>query len=198
MKKQPMSTPTSGFLRPMTILPAISRMCLTSSPVILYPAHGKGSSLPLMYLRVTYFFGSDRCKEMESQQAHKNGLIIAKMNALEDTQIIEKLYAASNAGVKIRLIVRGICSLVPGVEGLSENIEVRSVVGRFLEHSRIFYFNNNGNGRIFLSSADWMTRNFDRRIELLFEITKPEIKSHVQFILDSYLKDTRKTRVLKS
>ena len=120
------------------------------------------------------------------------------MNALEDIQIIEKLYAASQAGVKIRMIVRGICSLVPGVEGLSENIEVRSIVGRFLEHSRIFYFNNNGNGRVFLSSADWMTRNFDRRIELLFEITKPEIKSHVQFILDNYLKDTRKARVLKA
>ena len=137
-------------------------------------------------------------KEIEAQQAHKNGLIIAKMNSLEDTQIIEKLYAASQSGVKIRLIVRGICSLVPGVVGLSENIEVRSIVGRFLEHSRILYFNNNGNGRVFLSSADWMTRNFDRRIELLFEITKPEIKSHLQFILDSYLKDTRKTRVLKS
>ncbi|MBF0571013.1 MAG: polyphosphate kinase 1 [Candidatus Omnitrophica bacterium] len=137
-------------------------------------------------------------KEIEAQQLYKNGLIIAKMNALEDTQIIEKLYEASQAGVKIKMIVRGICSLVPGVEGLSENIEVRSIVDRFLEHSRVFYFNNNGNGRVFLSSADWMTRNFDRRIELLFEITKPEIKSHLQFMLDSYLKDTRKARVLRS
>jgi polyphosphate kinase len=164
-----------------------------------------GYSLPSPWKRVIssphdlrkYFFDLID-KEMENQLAHKNGLIIAKMNALEDTQIIEKLYAASNAGVKIRLIVRGICCLVPGVEHLSENIEVRSIVGRFLEHSRIFYFNNNGNGRVFLSSADWMTRNFDRRIELLFEITKSELKSHVQFILDSYLKDSRKTRVLKS
>jgi len=164
-----------------------------------------GYSLPSPWKRVIssphdlrkYFFELID-KEIEFHQAHKNGSIIIKMNALEDTQIIEKLYAASQAGVKIRMIVRGICSLVPGVEGLSENIEVRSIVGRFLEHSRIFYFNNNGNGRIFLSSADWMTRNFDRRIELLFEITKPEIKSHIQFILDSYLKDTRKARVLKS
>jgi len=164
-----------------------------------------GYSLPSPWKRVIssphdlrkYFFDLID-KEMESQLAHKNGLIIAKMNALEDTQIIEKLYAASNAGVKIKLIVRGICSLVPGVENLSENIEVRSIVGRFLEHSRIFYFNNNGNGRVFLSSADWMTRNLDRRIELLFEIIKPEIKSHVQFILDSYLKDTRKARVLRN
>ena len=120
------------------------------------------------------------------------------MNALEDTQIIEKLYTASQAGVKIRLIVRGVCSLVPGVKDLSENIEVRSIVGRFLEHSRMFYFNNNGNGRVFLYSADWMTRNLDRRIELLFEITKPEIKSHLQFILDNYFKDTRKARALRS
>jgi polyphosphate kinase len=164
-----------------------------------------GYSLPSPWKRVIssphdlrkYFFDLID-KETEAQQLHKNGLIIAKMNALEDVQIIEKLYAASQAGVKIKLIVRGICSLVPGVEGLSENIEVRSIVGRFLEHSRVFFFNNNGNGRVFLSSADWMTRNFDRRIELLFEITKPEIKSHVQFILDSYLKDTRKARALKS
>jgi len=164
-----------------------------------------GYSLPSPWKRVIssphdlrkYFFDLID-KEIEAQQVHKNGLIILKLNALEDTQIIEKLYAASQAGVKIRMIVRGICSLVPGVGGLSENIEVRSIVGRFLEHSRIFYFSNNGNARLFLSSADWMTRNFDRRIELLFEITKPEIKSHLHFILDSYLKDTRKTRVLKS
>jgi len=164
-----------------------------------------GYSLPSPWKRVIssphdlrkYFFDLID-KEIEAQKAHKNGLIIVKMNALEDTQIIEKLYAASSEGVKIKMIVRGICSLVPGAEGLSENIEVRSIVGRFLEHSRIFFFNNNGNGRVFLSSADWMTRNFDRRIELLFEITKPELKSHVQFILDSYLKDTRKARALKS
>lgn len=164
-----------------------------------------GYSLPSPWKRVIssphdlrkYFFDLID-KEIQAQADHKNGLIIAKLNALEDTQMIEKLYAASNAGVKIRLIVRGICCLVPGVAGLSENIEVRSIVGRFLEHSRIFYFNNNGNGRLFLSSADWMTRNFDRRIELLFEITKREIKSHMQFILDTYFKDTRKARMLKA
>ncbi len=135
-------------------------------------------------------------KEIEAQEKNKNGSIIAKMNALEDMQIIEKLYTASQAGVKIKLIVRGICCLVPGVAGLSENIEVRSIVGRFLEHSRIFIFNNNGAPRVFLSSADWMTRNLDRRIELLFEITKPEIKTHLQFVVDNYLKDTRKARQL--
>ncbi len=137
-------------------------------------------------------------KEIQAQAEHKNGLIIAKMNALEDIKMIEKLYEASQAGVKIKLIVRGICCLVPGVAGLSENIEVRSIVGRFLEHSRIFVFNNNGSPRVFLSSADWMTRNLDRRIELLFEITKLEIKGHLQFILDTYLKDARKARILTS
>ncbi|MBF0489216.1 MAG: polyphosphate kinase 1 [Candidatus Omnitrophica bacterium] len=147
-------------------------------------------------LRKYFFELIDR--EIEEHGKHKNGSIVAKFNSLEDVQMIEKLYVASQAGVKIKLIVRGICCLVPGVEGLSENIEVRSIVGQFLEHSRIFQFNNNGSPRIFLSSADWMTRNFDRRVELLFEITKPEIKTHLQFVLDSYLKDTLKTRVLKS
>ncbi len=146
-------------------------------------------------LRKYFFDMIDR--EIEFQSKHKNGLIIAKMNSLEDVQMIDKLYAASQAGVKIKLIVRGICCLIPGVEGLSENIDVKSIVGQFLEHSRIFVFNNAGNPRVFLSSADWMTRNFDRRIELLFEITKTEIKTHLQFILDNYLKDSIKTRVLR-
>ncbi len=162
-----------------------------------------GYSLPSPWKRVIssphdlrkYFFDLID-KEIEFQKEHKNGAITAKMNSLEDVQVIEKLYAASQAGVKIKLIVRGICCLAPGVEGLSENIEVRSVVGRFLEHSRMFLFNNNGVPRVFLSSADWMTRNFDRRVELLFEITKPEIKSHLQFILDNYWRDTRKARRL--
>jgi polyphosphate kinase len=135
---------------------------------------------------------------MQAQAVHKNGWIFAKMNSLEDTQIIEKLYSASQAGVKIRLLVRGICCLVPGVKGLSENIEVHSIVGRFLEHSRMYYFHNNGAPRVFLSSADWMTRNFDRRIELLFEITKSEIKEHLHFILENYWKDGAKSRGLQS
>jgi polyphosphate kinase len=146
-------------------------------------------------LRKYFFDLMDR--EIEFQAKNKNGLIIAKMNSLEDVQMIDKLYVASQAGVKIKLMVRGICCLIPGVEGLSENIEVKSIVGQFLEHSRIFVFNNNAAPRVFLSSADWMTRNFDRRIELLFEITKLEIKTHLQFILESYLKDSMKTRILR-
>ena len=96
--------------------------------------------------------------------------IVAKMNALLEPEIIDALYGASQAGVKVDLIVRGVCALKPGVEGLSENIRVRSIVGRFLEHSRVFYFRNDGADDVWLSSADWMDRNFFRRIELAFPV----------------------------
>ena len=135
-------------------------------------------------------------KEIEHQKRYKNGFIFAKMNSLEDTRIIDKLYEASREGVKVQLIVRGICVLIPGMPGLSENIAVKSIVGRFLEHSRIFLFNNNSDFRVFLSSADWMTRNFDRRIELLFEIQKQELKDQLRGILENSWKDNQKARVL--
>ncbi len=135
-------------------------------------------------------------KEIEYHKKYKNGFIFAKMNSLEDPQIAEKLYEASNAGVRIRLIVRGICVIIPGVKNLSENIEIKSIVGRFLEHSRIYMFNNNAGPRIFMASSDWMTRNFDRRIELLFEIYKDELKEHLRFILDNCWKDNVKSWVL--
>jgi polyphosphate kinase len=164
-----------------------------------------GYSMPSRWKRIIaaphdmrdYFFDMIDA-EIACQEKTKNGLITAKMNALEDTQMIEKLYEASCKGVKVRLLVRGICCLIPGVKGLSENIEVRSLVGRFLEHSRLYIFNSNGERRIFLSSADWMTRNLSRRVELLFEITKEELKDHLQFIMETYWKDTAKTRVLKN
>ena len=137
-------------------------------------------------------------KEIEFQKKYKNGFIFAKMNSLEDTRIILKLYEASNTGVKIRLLVRGICCLIPNVEGMSENIEVRSIVGRFLEHSRVYAFNNNSSQRVFLSSADWMTRNFDRRIELLFEVSRQDLNEKLRSILDEYWKDNSKTHILNS
>lgn len=137
-------------------------------------------------------------KEIEYQKKYKNGFIFAKMNSLEDPQMAEKLYEASCAGVKIKLIVRGICVIIPGVKNLSENIEIKSIVGRFLEHSRIYMFNNNANPRIFMASSDWMTRNFDRRIELLFEIYKDELKEHLRFILDISWRDNTKTWVLST
>ncbi|HEX9184052.1 MAG TPA: polyphosphate kinase 1 [Burkholderiales bacterium] len=109
----------------------------------------------------------------------QGGRIIAKMNALLDPQVIDELYLASQAGVKIDLIVRGVCALRPGIAGLSENIRVRSVVGRFLEHSRVFYFHNGGAEDVYLASADWMSRNFFRRIELCFPVLDPALKRRV-------------------
>lgn len=145
-------------------------------------------------MRRSFFALIDR--EIEFQKKFKNGLIFAKMNSLEDPSIIQKLYQASSAGVRIKLIVRGICCLVPGVPGLSENIEVRSVVGRFLEHSRIYAFGNNSSLRMFLSSADWMSRNFDRRIELLFEINRQDLNNHLLSVLEEYWRDSGKTHIL--
>ena len=137
-------------------------------------------------------------KEIEHQKRYNNGLIYAKINSLEDTEIIDKLYEASNAGVKVRLIVRGICCLRPGIKDLSRNIIVKSVVGRFLEHSRVYLFNNNNNERLFLSSADWMNRNFDRRVELLFEVYNEDLKSELHAILETYWKDNLHSWLLAS
>jgi polyphosphate kinase len=111
--------------------------------------------------------------------AGKPAAIVAKMNALVEPKVIAALYAASQAGVKVDLIIRGVCALRPGIAGLSDNIRVRSVVGRFLEHSRIFYFHNDGDERVYLSSADWMDRNFFRRIETAFPILNPKLKKRV-------------------
>ncbi|HEY0073571.1 MAG TPA: polyphosphate kinase 1 [Abditibacteriaceae bacterium] len=125
--------------------------------------------------------------------------IIVKMNALVDPQIIRALYRASQAGVKVDLIVRGICCLRPGLPGVSENISVRSIVDRYLEHSRIFYFNNDGNEEIYCGSADWMPRNFFRRIETLFPILDPDLKKRLRDeILGSCLRDNTKARLMRS
>jgi polyphosphate kinase len=118
-------------------------------------------------------------REAAAAAAGRKGRIIAKMNALLEPETIEALYAASQAGVEIDLIVRGPCALRPGVAGLSDNIRVRSVIGRFLEHHRIFYFHAEGEDRIFLSSADWMDRNFFRRIEIAFPVLDPRLKRRV-------------------
>jgi polyphosphate kinase len=118
-------------------------------------------------------------REGELARDGKQGRIIAKMNALLEPDTIEALYAASQAGVKIDLIVRGVCALRPGIEGLSENIKVRSIVGRFLEHHRVFYFRADGEDAVYLSSADWMDRNFFRRIELGFPVLDKKLKARV-------------------
>ena len=117
--------------------------------------------------------------EQLAAEAGRKGRIVAKMNSLLEPAIIEALYAASQAGVEIDLIVRGVCALRPGVPGLSENIKVRSVIGRFLEHTRVFYFYADGQENVYLSSADWMERNFFRRIELAFPILDARLKKRV-------------------
>ena len=122
----------------------------------------------------------------------KKALIVAKMNALLDKGVIAKLYEASAAGVKIQLVVRGICVLRPGLKDVSENIEVHSIVGRFLEHSRILYFYNNGKEDVFISSADWMPRNLNERVELLTPIEFPPHKERAKEMLKLYFGDNVK------
>ena len=135
-------------------------------------------------------------RETKHAKEGKPAKIIAKMNSLCDPGIIESLYEASAAGVKIQLIVRGICCLKVGISGVSENIEVRSIVGNFLEHSRIFYFFNDGEEELYMGSADWMPRNLDRRVEILFPVLDDELKKRVRHILDVELADTLKAHVL--
>ncbi len=130
-------------------------------------------------------------REIEHCKNGRHGRIVAKMNALVDTEIIATLYEASQAGVKVDLIVRGICCLRPGIPGVSENIRVTSIVGRFLEHSRIFYFHNNGEEEVFIGSADWMPRNLDRRVEAVTPIEDPDLAKDLQEILGIMLADNR-------
>lgn len=137
-------------------------------------------------------------REIEFAEAGKGGHVIAKMNSLLDKDIILKLYEASSKGVKIELIVRGICSLIPGIEGVSQNITVRSVIGQFLEHHRIIYFANGGNCEMYLSSADWMKRNLSERVELLFPIEDQEIVARVKNMLEIMLKDNRKAYIMRN
>ena len=137
-------------------------------------------------------------REAEHARNGENAHIIAKMNSLCDQEIIAALYEASGAGVKIDLIIRGICCLKTGIPSVSENITVRSIVGTFLEHARIFYFENGGNEELYMASADWMPRNLDKRVEILFPVNDPKLKEQVFHILDVQLSDTMKARELGS
>ena len=153
-------------------------------------------SLAPLWLKDKFLYLIDREKRyaLDGRPAR----IIAKMNALCDEDIIAALYGASAAGVKIDLIVRGICCLKTGVKGVSENITVRSIVGNFLEHSRIFYFENDEHYEIYCGSADWMPRNLERRVEILFPVDNPRLKERLLHILESLLKDNAKASVLQA
>ncbi len=144
--------------------------------------------------RFIFLINRERDNALQGRKAR----IIAKFNSLVDRDIIKALYEASTAGVKIDLIIRGICCLKVGVEGVSENITVRSIVGTFLEHSRIYYFENAGNEEVFCSSADWMPRNLERRVELLFPIDAPSLRERVIHILDVMLKDNVKAQMMQN
>jgi polyphosphate kinase len=138
------------------------------------------------------------CREIEYARRGEKAHLIFKINSLADKNIIDLLYQASQAGVKIDLLVREICCLRPGVEGLSENIRVKSIVGRFLEHSRIYYFHNGGQEELYLGSADLMTRNLSRRVEVLFPVEDPD---HIQYlrddVLQNYLRETQRAWVMQ-
>ncbi|MEJ7847913.1 MAG: polyphosphate kinase 1 [Pyrinomonadaceae bacterium] len=137
-------------------------------------------------------------REKTNKKDDRTARIIVKANSLTDELLIQELYDASQAGVEIDLIVRGVCSLRPGIKGLSANIKVRSIVGRFLEHSRVFYFANGGGEEIYIGSADWMSRNLDRRVEIVLPIIDPAIREYIKTqILEAYLRDNVNARILR-
>lgn len=153
-------------------------------------------SLAPLWLKDRFIYMIER--ETKFAKAGMEAKIVAKMNSLCDREVISALYAASAAGVKIDLIVRGICCLKTGIPDVSENITVRSIVGTFLEHSRIFYFENGGDEEYYLSSADWMPRNLRRRVEILFPVEQPDLKERIAHILSCLQKDTLKAQILKA
>ncbi len=159
------------------------------------PLHWNKLSLAPLWLRDRFLELIRR--EKEHALTGKEARIIAKMNSLCDREIIDALYDASKAGVKIELIVRGICCLKTGIEGISENITVRSIVGTFLEHSRIYYFWNDGKEEVYCSSADWMPRNLDKRVEILFPVERESLKERVIGILKILLEDNVKAQILQ-
>lgn len=161
---------------------------------------GKASKMEaLLYAPFTLHKGMVRRIRTEKEHAEqgKPARIIAKMNSLYDEELVNELYAASQAGVQIDLIVRGVCQLRPGVEGLSENIRVRSIIGRFLEHHRVFYFENNGNPDLYCSSADWMLRNMFHRVETCFPIKHKKIRDRILEDLHLYLTDNTHAWILQ-
>jgi len=201
----------TGNYNPVTARFYTDLSLLTSNPEITERVHMVFNYLtahaeiddyrPLLVAPLTMaesFLGLIR-RETEHAHAGRPAHIVAKMNALLEPSVIEALYAASQAGVQVDLIIRGLCILRPGVKGLSENIRVRSIVGRFLEHSRIFHFANGGDDEIYLGSADWMPRNLFERCEVVFPVRDPVSRARIHDeILPAYLADTVKARIQQS
>ena len=159
------------------------------------PLHWHKLLVAPLWLRKRFLelIGRETANAKEGKPAH----IIAKVNSLCDAEIILALYEASNAGVKIELIVRGICCLKAGIPGVSENITVRSIVGNFLEHARIFYFYNDGWEEVYMGSADWMPRNLDKRVEITFPVEDEACKKRVMDVLRVQLADNVKAHILQ-
>jgi polyphosphate kinase len=192
---------TARFYTDLSLLTADPEITASMHAVFNYlTAHSESSDYsPLLMAPLTLAESFIRLihRETEHATAGRPARIIAKMNALLETGVEEALYAASQAGVQIDLIVRGICSLRPGVKGMSENIRVRSIIGRFLEHSRIFYFMNGGQEEIYCGSADWMPRNLFERCEVVFPIKDAQIGARIRKeILAALLADDAKSREL--
>jgi polyphosphate kinase len=135
-------------------------------------------------------------KETKNALAGKDAWMYIKLNSLVDRSMIDYLYKASQAGVKIKMVIRGICSLVPGIEGISDNIEVISIVDKYLEHSRIFIFCNDGNEKYYISSADWMIRNLDNRVEVAVPVYDPDIRKELKTFFELQFKDVKKARII--
>jgi polyphosphate kinase len=163
-----------------------------------YPGKGRFRRLLVAPWRLRDELLARIAREVEAHRRSGGGRIAFKVNALVDHRVIRSLYRASRSGVKVDLNVRGVCCLRPGVAGVSDHITVTSIVGRFLEHARIFYFRNGGNEEVFLGSADLMPRNFDNRVEVLFPVGDPRLRRKVvDEILDVHLRDNAKARRLR-
>jgi polyphosphate kinase len=192
---------TASFYTDLSLLTANPTMTNAVHNVFNYlTAHSESDDYaPLLVapLNLAEGFAQRIHREAKHAAEGKPAHIIAKMNSLLEQGIIDAMYAASQAGVSIDLIVRGICALRPGVKGLSENIRVRSIVGRFLEHSRIYYFLNGGEAEIYAGSADWMPRNLFERCEVVFPVLDPQLRQRIrEEILGAYLADTAESRFL--
>ncbi len=193
---------TARLYSDLSIMTANAELC-TEASLFFNAITGYSSVQRLKSLAVAPFDLKERLlflidREIQRSSPESPGLIMAKLNALADTEIIDALYRAAKAGVCIRLNIRGVCTLIPGVKGLSENISVVSVLGRYLEHARILYFQNGGAGELYLSSADWLPRNLERRVELLFPVLDESIRRRVFGILESYFLDTVQSYRLSS